>query len=205
MWKYFSKINIDALVEITKRKRSVDGNIAKDETTAFSDIRKRWGNHRKSIKNRMRKFYAKDSLTSSLSSGKDVHVVGAIRCSSSLSDDDLGSQGASCSTTSSTTTDSSRSADLSFEKGFVMNEIDKYRKGEKHIFGSLGRLRKSKTSLCLEELSPRKKIVVASSTASSASSSTSKKQPEFQHELKQKVNRRCADTKVTLLIGFFDS
>lgn len=222
MWKYFARINIDALVDITKRKRTdADHHRNKDEPTAFADIRKRWGNHRKSIKNRMKKFYTKDDQSSggfSSSCKKDSPSAAASsaaavnRCSSSLSDDDLGSQGASCSTTSSS--DSGRSTDLtSFEKGFVMNEIDKYRKGEKHIFGSLGRLRKSRTSLCLEEMSPKKKLIVSESSlvptttppppsSSSSSSSSSgrgkqqKKQPDFQQELKLKVNRRCANSVV---------
>lgn len=142
MWRYFSKLNIDALVEITKRKKEQS---SKDEQTTFADIRKRWGNHRKSIKNRMKRFYAKEP-------SKDM--LAAKRCS--LSDDDLGSQAASCSTTASGSTRSS--LENNFEKGsFVMNEIEKYRKGEKHIFGSLGRLRKSRTSLCLEEMLPKKK------------------------------------------------
>lgn len=161
----------------------------------------------------MKKFYTKDvggGASSTSGSGISIKMESPStnRCSSSLSDDDLGSQGASCSTASSS--DSGRSADLtSFEKGFVMNEIDKYRKGEKHIFGSLGRLRKSRTSLCLEEMSPKKKLVMSESSlvqmppSSSSSSSPhpplsnsagkQKKQPDFQKELRLKVNRRCAN------------
>lgn len=198
MWRYFSKINIDALVEITKRRRATasENNINsggdKDDTTThtFADIRKRWGNHRKSIKNRMKRFYAKDAT-----------IAKENRCCSSLSDDDLGSQAASCSTAS---TDSTRSMTEHFtdEMGSILNEIDKkYRKKENNIFGSLGRLRKSRTSLCVEEVSPRKKVAASLSTTSSTSSSVNTngkiKQPDFQNELRKEMKRRCAsDSKV---------
>lgn len=223
MWRYFSKINIDALVEITKRRcaisgseNSISGNggsgsSSKDEapTHTFADIRKRWGNHRKSIKNRMKKFYAKDSSATSVTS-KDN------RCCSSLSDDDLGSQAASCSTASSESTRSAMEHFPGEKESFVLKEIDKkYRKGEKHIFGSLGRLRKSRTSLCLEEISPRKKLAAASSATSTTSSSSctttddgkgSTKKPDFQNELRKEMKRRCAsDLKVKncLFLLFF--
>lgn len=164
MWRYFSKINIDALVEITKWKKE------KDDGTTFSDIRKRWGNHRKSIKNRMKKFYSKDSTAKSVPNPN---------C---CSDDDLGSQAASCSTSASI-----RSSEESPEKsennvnGFAVANGGKHRsKGERNLFGSLGRLRKSRTSLFMDEVAPRKKILISYGS-------------DFRDELKSEVIRRCGD------------
>ncbi|XP_037030435.1 uncharacterized protein LOC119070277 isoform X2 [Bradysia coprophila] len=167
MWRYFSKINIDALVEITKWKKE------KDDGTTFSDIRKRWGNHRKSIKNRMKKFYSKEPTVKTVTNGN---------C---CSDDDLGSQAASCSTSTSL-----RSSEDSPEKQpNTANSFDvtdggdgrKHRtKGERNLFGSLGRLRKSRTSLFLDDVAPRKKILITYGS-------------DFQTELKSEVVRRCSD------------
>lgn len=56
LWKYFSKINIDALVEIARRRKEAP-SLDRDETNTFADIRKRFGQHRKSIKNRVKKLY----------------------------------------------------------------------------------------------------------------------------------------------------
>lgn len=175
MWRYFSKINIDALVEITKWKKE------KDDGTTFSDIRKRWGNHRKSIKNRMKKFYSKDST---------VKTVTNANC---CSDDDLGSQAASCSTSTSI-----RSSEGTPEKNenclnsLGVADTGKPRsKGERNLFGSLGRLRKSRTSLFLDEVAPRKKILISYGS-------------DFRDELKSEVARRCNDeAKVKVLIFEF--
>lgn len=56
LWRYFSKINIDTLVEMARRRKESQHN-DKDENTTFADIRKRFGQHRKSIKNRVKKLY----------------------------------------------------------------------------------------------------------------------------------------------------
>ncbi len=168
MWRYFSKINIDALVEITKWKKD-----KVEDSNTFSDIRKRWGNHRKSIKNRMKKFYSKDSTVKTA-------TTPTVNC---CSDDDLGSQAASCSTSTSI-----RSSEGSPEKSeHTMNSLDvvdsgsKHRsKGERNLFGSLGRLRKSRTSLFLDDVAPRKKILISYGS-------------DFRDELKSEVARRCSD------------
>lgn len=165
MWRYFSKINIDALVEITKWKKE------KDDGTTFSDIRKRWGNHRKSIKNRMKKFYSKDSTAKPVTNGN---------C---CSDDDLGSQAASCSTSTSIQSSEGSSPEKSEKNlhSFDVPDSGKHRtKGERNLFGSLGRLRKSRTSLFLDEVAPRKKILISYGS-------------DFRDELKSEVARRCSD------------
>lgn len=198
MWRYFSRINIDALVEIARRRRptaaATDPDLSssastdrKHDTAAFvADIRKRLGNHRKSIKNRMKRFYGRD---------QKQHTM-----ETATSDDDLGSQAASCST-------SSANSDTSFgrlaqdrrsvggcdddveeeeEEGpssFVLSEIEKYRRGEKHIFGSLGRLRKPRPALCVESAVKR--------AAGVRHKKRSGEDGDFQQELKLEVNRRC--------------
>lgn len=168
MWRYFSKINIDALVEITKWKKE------KDDGTTFSDIRKRWGNHRKSIKNRMKKFYSKDSTVKAVTTS-----TGGNCCI----DDDLGSQAASCSTSTSirSSEGSPEKSEISMHSLEVAENGGKHRsKGDRNLFGSLGRLRKSRTSLFLDEVAPRKKILISYGS-------------DFRDELKSEVSRRCSD------------
>lgn len=138
LWRYFSKINIDALVEITRWKKEHP----KEEctTSAFSDIRKRFGHHRKSLKNRMKKFYHR-SNSGDLNDGTEI-------CGDET-------EYGSCSPISSS------GGKTSPEINGVADKIDanQFRKRERHIFGSM--LKKSRTSLCLDESAPRKKIIVA--------------------------------------------
>lgn len=161
MWRYFPKINLEALIELTKKRNN------KDEPSTFYDIRKRWGNHRKSIKNRMKKL---------VNSGR-------VSAANSISDEDLNSQGASCSTSGCSSSKSSANSsimdkDNKFILNFATESNEKNRKIEKHIFGSLGRLRKSRTSLCLDELqTPKKKIIVSNDV-------------NFQKELKKELIKR---------------
>lgn len=174
MWRYFSKINIDALVDITKWKKD------KDDGTTFSDIRKRWGNHRKSIKNRMKKFYSKDATV------KPV-VPNVNNC---CSDDDLGSQAASCSTsTSIRSSEGSPEKSESKRNGFEVVDGGKHRsKVDRNLFGSLGRLRKSRTSL-LDDVAPRKKILISYGS-------------DFRDELKSEVVRRCSDEAMVRILSY---
>ena len=142
LWRYFSKINIDALVEYTRRKK--DGKEDASTASTFSDIRKRFGHHRKSIKNRMKKFYNR--------SGTDVI---------NENEDDLGSQGASCPSASASDSGTQSLSENSSEKGnCARNEVDQFRKRDRHLFGSIGLLKKSRTSLCLGEVAPRKQHFV---------------------------------------------
>lgn len=156
LWRYFSKINIDALVEITRWKRE-----SRDEnTTTFSDIRKRFGHHRKSIKNRMRRFYNRSGSTGN---SLDDDSVDCDKCPNG-SNEDLGSQGASCSSASESGGRSS--SENNSEKGsFVMSRVEAFRKRDRHLFGSIGLLKKSRTSACLEDAMPRKKVIVAPKSA----------------------------------------
>lgn len=65
LWRYFSKINIDTLVEITRWKKEQQQqqqqNGKDDGSTTFADLRKRFGQHRKSIKNRVKKLYNRNN------------------------------------------------------------------------------------------------------------------------------------------------
>lgn len=122
----------------------------------------------------MKKFYSKDSTAKTVANGN---------C---CSDDDLGSQAASCSTRSSEGSPEKNENNLN---SFEVTDTGKHRsKGERNLFGSLGRLRKSRTSLFLDEAAPKKKILISCGS-------------DFRDELKSEVARRCSDeTKVTLWI-----
>lgn len=197
MWRYFSRINIDALVEIARRRRptaaATDPDLSstassaerKHDTAAFvADIRKRWGNHRKSIKNRMKRFYGRENTNKHFEN-------------KATSDDDLGSQAASCSTSSANSDtsfgrlhhqdrrsvgdhDDDDEEEVEETSSFVLGEIEKYRRGEKHIFGSLGRLRKPRPNLCLDDVVHKVHKQMRS-----------EEKCDFQQELKLEVNRRC--------------
>lgn len=144
LWRYFSKINIDALVEITRWKKEQP----KDESsTTFSDIRKRFGHHRKSIKNRMKNFYHR--------SNSDTQETCRIN---SIEHNELGSQGASCSSPSESDGKTTPEEKIQNKIGEQPENII-FRKRERHLFGSM--LKKSRTSLCLEETAPRKKLIMA--------------------------------------------
>lgn len=173
LWRYFSKINIDALVEITRWKREHP----KDEctTSAFSDMRKRFGNHRKSLKNRMKKFYHR--------SNSDPNDM----VENCVDETDHGS----CSPTSSSGGKITPEASDVSEKG----DGSQFRKRERHIFGSM--LKKSRTSLCLEESTPRKKLIMA------IGSSGAGLKRRFNRSFEDKVTISIPRIECGLLINFF--
>lgn len=138
----------------------------------------------------MKRFYGRD--------GKNV-------LESAISDDDLGSQAASCSSSSANSdtsfgritqnrhsamaADEDEAAAAAGPSSFVLNEIEKYRKGEKHIFGSLGRLRKPRPKLDID--------IGPSSRSAAVLKQRSEDQCDFQQELMLKVNRQgCGVLKV---------
>lgn len=156
LWRYFSKINIDALAEIRRWRKEHQQQNSKDEhpttvTAAFSDIRKRFGQHRKSIKNRMKKLYNRSN------SCDDHHDVVHMHSNGNNVIDDLGSQGASGSSASD-------SSDKPIESKIrrsatAKNEGGYFNKRDRYLFGSM--LKKSRTSLCLDDGAQRKKFIVA--------------------------------------------
>lgn len=59
LWKYISRLNIDTLFELAKnRKRTVKSN---ENTSPFANIKQKIGHHRKSLRIRMIKLYARDN------------------------------------------------------------------------------------------------------------------------------------------------
>lgn len=139
LWRYFSKINIDALTDMTRWRRDTQ---TKDETSTFSDIRKRFGHHRKSIKNKMKKLYTRSHSDS----------IDAIDDSSKV--DGRQPQHATCSPTSSS--DGGKSSPEANQNA----TDEQFRKRDRHLFGSM--LKKSRTSFCFEDSAPKKKLIMAS-------------------------------------------
>lgn len=148
LWRYFSKINIDTLVEISRWKKEQRHTNDKDEaTTTFSDLRKRFGQHRKSIKNRMKKFYSRNSCDEDIdtmhtqSNGNDIKINnlnGHDACGSS----------------------SSKSTDKVHRIGPKHEGLSAYfNKRDRHLFSSM--LKKSRTSLTFDDLSRKKFVSVA--------------------------------------------
>lgn len=177
------------MVEITRwKKENRDDNCLQattttTTTTTFSDIRKRFGHHRKSIKNRMRKFYNRNGSCSNNNGDQQCD-----KCPHDSSED-LGSQGASCSSTASDSGGRSSSENNSEKGSFVMNRVEAFRKRDRHLFGSIGLLKKSRTSNSLEDATPRKKVIVATAAAISV-------KPNVTIELKKKNNDKCVVEKV---------
>lgn len=146
LWRYFSKINIDALVDITRRKKEHKEDDSSGPST-FSDIRKRFGHHRRSIKNRMRKFYNRHT---SDASEKCPNTNG-----------DLGSHGASASCSSASDSGGKSSSENNSEKeSGAEAEGNFYRKRSRQFLGTIGLLKKSRTSLCFDDFTSRRKLFV---------------------------------------------
>lgn len=163
MWKFVPRAKIDAFLEMTKARRKTSMTSTSDgESSPFSDIRMKFGKHRKSLKNRMRKFYYRNNLK------KDRNA---------FSDDEDSipktSPPSPISSTSTATSEYSLKPKVGkrHRKSFVLNEFEKYRLGEKHIFGNLTILKTS----------PKKKVEPVTSGNVNAN---------FQAELNQEVIRR---------------
>lgn len=143
LWRYFSKINIDTLVEISRWKKEQRQNGKDEASTTFADLRKRFGQHRKSIKNRMKKFYSRNSCEEDIDkvhvqsheNGNDINLHGHDACGSS----------------------SSESTEKVHRIAPKHEGLSAYfNKRDRHLFSSM--LKKSRTSLTFDDLS-RKKIV----------------------------------------------
>lgn len=145
LWRYFSKINIDTLVEITRWKKEQQQNGKEDTTTTFADLRKRFGQHRKSIKNRMKKFYNRSSSceehdkNQAHSNGNGANVS------------EMNGRGSS-SGTSSTEPVEKLNRCAPKNEGFS----GYFNKRDRHLFSSM--LKKSRTSLTFDDAA-RKKII----------------------------------------------
>lgn len=145
LWRYFSKINIDTLVEISRWKKEQRHTNDKEEaTTTFSDLRKRFGQHRKSIKNRMKKFYSRNSCDEDIDTMHTQSNDNDIKINNLNGHDACGSS-------------SSESTEKVHRIGPKHEGLSAYfNKRDRHLFSSM--LKKSRTSLTFDDLS-RKKIV----------------------------------------------
>lgn len=132
IWRYFSKLNVDALVEITRWRRERENS--KDEPSAFSEIRKRFGHHRKSLKNRVKKLYTR-------SNSDPIEVI---------QENVAGDKHDASSPASSS--EGKPAPSVAMDGG-------QFRKRERHLFGSM--LKKSRTSFCLDDVTPKRRIIVA--------------------------------------------
>lgn len=155
MWRYFSKINIDTLVEITRWKKEQQQQQqhqiqnGKDETsTTFADLRKRFGQHRKSIKNRVKKLYNR-------SNSCDDHDKVHVHSNGNGIDINNHLNGHCHNASGSTACDSS--ADKIGQIHAKHEGFSAYfNKRDRHLFSSM--LKKSRTSLTFDDAA-RKKII----------------------------------------------
>lgn len=175
MWRYFSKINIDTLVDIARWKKEQqqqshhhhqNGKDDSTNTTTFADLRKRFGQHRKSIKNRMKKLYNRSNsceMHEVHHAGKQMTLNGNgngidIKCHAHH----RGSSGSGGSRDTSGTS-TSTSGSNSMDKMNACNGTTKtdglsayFNKRDRHLFSSM--LKKSRTSLTFDDMA-RKKII----------------------------------------------
>lgn len=146
LWRYFSRINIDTLVDIARWRKEQQQNGSKDDTTTtFGDLRKRFGQHRKSIKNRMKKLYNRN---------------GSCEDHDKMNGNSNGN-GIEINHSNGHNTSGTSSSNLSAEK--VNRAAPKseglsayFNKRDRHLFSSM--LKKSRTSLTFDDAS-RKKII----------------------------------------------
>lgn len=176
LWRYFSKINIDTLVDIARWKKEQqqqhhqNGKDDSANTTTFADLRKRFGQHRKSIKNRMKKLYNR-------SNSCEMHDVHHADKQMSLNGNGNGNangidikshahhrgSGGSGSSRDTSGTSTSTSGSNSTDKVNACNGTAKheglsayFNKRDRHLFSSM--LKKSRTSLTFDDMA-RKKII----------------------------------------------
>lgn len=158
-------------MDITRRMRETKEKtptITKPATT-FSELGRKFGNHRRSLKNHVRKLYSRDQR--STGTDTDASSTSTDNHNSDVSDEMYAKSmpPSACNYPS----------DKTVKTSFVMNEVEKYRKGEKQLFGSFGRMRKSRTSLCFDDAMAKKQ--------------TSRKHDKLQTELKQEIDKRKDD------------
>lgn len=125
----------------TRWKKEQQQQHGKDETsTTFADLRKRFGQHRKSIKNRVKKFYNRNSEESDKAHVyPNVNEIGI----NHLNDNDTSGTSSSCDPV-----DHIGTKNESFSGYF--------NKRDRHLFSSM--LKKSRTSLTFDDAA-RKKII----------------------------------------------
>lgn len=125
-------------------KKEQQQNDKDDTTTTFADLRKRFGQHRKSIKNRMKKLYNRNG---SCEDHDKMHTKsnGDVNQMHHMNGHDT------CGTSSSESTDK---GSRYTSKGDGLSAY--FNKRDRHLFSSM--LKKSRTSLTFDDAS-RKKII----------------------------------------------
>lgn len=154
LWRYFSKINIDTLVEMArwKKEQQQHQNGKEDTSTTFGDLRKRFGQHRKSIKNRMKKLY---NRSSSCDADHD-HKIPSIHLNGNGKDNTHHQHSNGHDTSGSSTSDSADKINRCHPSTKSEGLSAYFNKRDRHLFSSM--LKKSRTSLTFDDVS-RKKII----------------------------------------------
>lgn len=175
MWRYFSKINIDTLVDIARWKKEQqqhhhhhhqNGKDDTANTTTFADLRKRFGQHRKSIKNRMKKLYNRSNSCEMHDlhhdAGKQMSLNGnGIDIKNHAHHRGSSSSGGSRDTSGTSTSANSMDKMPSCNGSGTTNKTDGLsayfnKRTDRHLFSSM--LKKSRTSLTFDDMA-RKKII----------------------------------------------
>lgn len=123
-------------------------------SSSFSEMRRKWGSHRKSIKNRVKKMYTKSGESPAkkeVSKSCELPVI----------------------------------EDADRVLPFFNNCLTKR---DKTLFGSLSRLRKSRTSICIEEIGPKQKNFFAQNHHRMTNRKVSEN--PFQKELQREMDKR---------------
>lgn len=151
LWRYFSKINIDTLVEISRWKKEQRQSGKDEASTTFADLRKRFGQHRKSIKNRMKKFYSRSSCEED---DDKVHARSNVNDNAHTTGVNHLSGHDACGSSSSESTDKMHRIGPKHEGLSAY-----FNKRDRHLFSSM--LKKSRTSLTFDDVSRKKMIGLA--------------------------------------------
>lgn len=132
------------MVDIARWRKEQQQNGKEDATTTFGDLRKRFGQHRKSIKNRMKKLYNRNG------SCEDHDKMNGNSNGNGIENSHLNGRDTSGTSSSDPIEKVNRIAPKSEGLSAYFNKRDR------HLFSSM--LKKSRTSLTFDDAS-RKKII----------------------------------------------
>lgn len=192
LWQNLKKINVDALwLDLTRKMREKGEGHETDPHTfgTFREFKKKLGDHRRILKARMQKMYHRSDSRQSSSEEKEIPTT----CN--------GDRNSVCSSNSHTCNGIPLPG-LADTKLFAVNDNNVIKSVSSHkssgivskasklkariTFGSLGRVKKSRTSMFFEEFVPAKKITT-----------TNNIDTEFKKELMSVV----CETKIPEKIG----
>lgn len=171
LWNNLKRINVDALwLDLTRKMREkTDTDEASDSHAfgTFRDFKRKLGDHRRSLKARMQKMYHRSDSRQSSSEEKEIHNGDRSSvCSSSLSHNSSNNGNNGIPLPGLTNTKLFAVNDnvikelkhKSNKNGSGMSRASKLK--ARITFGSLGRVKKSRTSMFFEEFVPAKKITM---------------------------------------------